>query len=736
MSPATPERVVLSARAGAKTRPPVRIFLASEPAQHRAERVFVWSIEQVRDPARCYEIHIMKGLTGFDDRRWTTGFTNYRFAIPHFCAGAGRAIYNDVDQIYLADPAELFDQDLDGHGFLAVAEDDPSVMLIDCARMAEVWTLERAQHEHKSRLIARALARPNLYGALAGEWNARDAEFPEGTEKCLHYTTLHMQPWRPFPERFAYHPNPRGEIWHALERAADAAGFQVFTREQPSRAYAEWFRHQPLGTRTPSGHEGGPEPYHPPPPGGCAPMLCDERMAGAVLNAVPGHDLPWILDDLFASAQRQVLVDLPWDGERRSAEAWDQRLTATARRWPKLAWRLTLRAPDGRLVEREGGARPREMSPRVWVLTDDRPGNATQSLGLADATGLPYEQKKLVMRAPSRLHNRILGASRAGIHRRRSSALSPPWPDLVIAAGRRTAPVARWIRAQTHGRTKIVMLGRKGGDDADLFDRVFTPAYCRLPAHPRRSETQAPFHRITPAVLRTARERFAETFGDLASPRIALLVGGDSGQYALDPSTAARIGARVAEMSQRAGGSLLVTTSRRLSARAADALRKAVPEAAVLHAWRANDTDNPYLGLLAWADVLVITADSESMLAEACSLGKPVYIAGLPVRRSFPWISLFREWVWRRGHAKPLGHRGTPRPQGPLARACARLIERGIVRPTRDLDRLHATLIERGVARRLGDDAAFSPTRLTDREAAAAEVRKLVGWPADPAASL
>lgn len=736
MSLTTPERVVLSARAGAKARPTVRIFLATEPAQHRAERVFVWSIEQVRDPSRCYEIHIMKGLEGFDDRRWTTGFTNYRFAIPHFCAGAGRAIYNDVDQIYLADPAELFDLDLDGHGFLAVAQDDPSVMLIDCARMAEVWTLERAQHEHKSRLIARALARPNLYGTLAGEWNARDSELPEGTEKCLHYTTLHMQPWRPSPERFAYHPNPRGELWHALERSADAAGFQVFTREKPSHAYAEWFDHQPAGVRTPASNEGGAEPYLPPPPGGAAPMLCDARMAGAVLNSVPGHDLPWILEDLFASAQRRVLIDLPWDGERRSAEAWDRRLVMAGRRWPKIAWRLVLRAPDGRLVEREGGARSRETPPRVWVLTDDRPGNATQSLGLADATGLPYERKTLVMRATSRLHNRILGASRAGIHPMRSSPLEPPWPDLVIAAGRRTAPVARWIRAQTHGRTKLVLLGRKGGDDADLFDLVFAPAYCRLPAHPRRIEIQAPFHRITPERLQAERERFAGAFGELTSPRIALLVGGDSGQYALDPPTAARIGAQVSEMARRAGGTLLVSTSRRLSARSADALGKAVTEAAVVHAWRPDDPENPYLGLLAWADALVITADSESMLAEACSLGKPVYIARLPVRRSFPGISLFREWVWRRGRAKPLGHRGTPRPQRGLARTCARLIERGIVRPTRDLEHLHAMLIDRGVARYLGDDTPFSPAPLADREAAAAEVRKLMGCPADPTASL
>ena len=70
---------------------------------------------KVRDPARVYEIHLMKDLRGFRRNGWTTDFTNYRFAIPQLAGRSGRAIYNDVDQIYLDNPARLFDLDLDGH---------------------------------------------------------------------------------------------------------------------------------------------------------------------------------------------------------------------------------------------------------------------------------------------------------------------------------------------------------------------------------------------------------------------------------------------------------------------------------------------------------------------------------------------------------------------------------------------------------------------------------------------
>ena len=88
-----PECLTLPVREGAREtgKPPVRLFLGTEAAQHRAERVFLWSIERVRDPGRVYQIWLMRGLAGFQSEGWTTGFTNYRFAIPHF-GERGRAV--------------------------------------------------------------------------------------------------------------------------------------------------------------------------------------------------------------------------------------------------------------------------------------------------------------------------------------------------------------------------------------------------------------------------------------------------------------------------------------------------------------------------------------------------------------------------------------------------------------------------------------------------------------------
>lgn len=239
------------------TAPPVRIFVGTEPAQYRAERVFVWSVCKVRDPARAYEIHLMKDLAGFDRRGWKTGFTNYRYAVPALTGNAGRAIYNDVDQIYLSDPAELFDMDMHGKGVLGIDDRETSVMLIDCARMAEVWQLGETQTLQKHKHYRGLAHAAGLWGHMPAVWNARDHEYVPGESRLLHFTILHTQPWEPFPELMRYRPNANGSVWTGLEREADAAGFTIFTKARPSDRNLEL-----LEMYTTMHEEGRPETGH------------------------------------------------------------------------------------------------------------------------------------------------------------------------------------------------------------------------------------------------------------------------------------------------------------------------------------------------------------------------------------------------------------------------------------------------------------------------------------------
>jgi uncharacterized protein len=385
------------------------------------------------------------------------------------------------------------------------------------------------------------------------------------------------------------------------------------------------------------------------------------------------------------------------------------------------------------LGSRPGEAYPRDGRrrgggvPAVWVLEDDKLGHSTQSVGLAEALGWPYARKQLRFNALNRVSNLLLRASLLTLDRRRSDPLSPPWPDLVIATGRRVAPVARWIRTESRGRTRLVQLGRKGVDRADDFDLSVTCSHFAMPPHPRRVETRAPLTAIDDARLRAARERWRGLFGSGPGPHVGLIVGGTSALHRLDAETAARLGREVAAFVRAAAGSLFVVTSPRTGAAAGSALRASLDGGDQFYQWHAGDADNPYLGCLAVAGALVVTGDSESMLAEAAATGTPLYIYPLPERRKGLRHHL-RTWVSQRARGR--AHAGERTGRSRLQALCARLIDTGLVRTSRDLGALHRCLIEAGDARPFGaplDERPHAPLRELDR--VAERVRALLEAP-------
>ena len=780
-----PERLILGVRDGVRPggKPPVRIFLGTEPAQHRAERIFVWSIERVRDPARIYEIYLMKDLAGFRRLGWLTGFTNYRFAVPHFAGGAGRAIYNDVDQVYLRDPGALFDLPMAGHGVLAIAPEgrlDTSVMLIDCARMVAVWRIEEARRRRKNTLIRKARA-AGAFGVLAPSWNARDEEYTPGESGLLHFTTLHMQPWRPFPRRFVYQRNPVADVWLEMAREADARRYRLFSFAQPSRSFrAVADRNRGAAGLDPAGiravdaalegliaqtgarrllHVGlvtGPAPalavaeradldlaHYEPARGARAALPAapvDGVFCAGGLQALSDADVSWAVAEMFARAERFVYAYVP-DHARRPGGSrtqvaprdrfwWFARFEAAAAGHPAVHWRLDLGTDGGEPYTRRGG-RSLDGAPRIWVLDDGKPGHATQSVGLAEALGWPYEVKSLRFNALAGLGNLVLGRAGAtlmGVAGGSAAALAPPWPDLVIATGWRPAPVVRWIGERSRGRTRTLQMGRKGGRVAELYDIVVSCRYFRLPFHPRRIETAVPLNRVSPARLADAARRWQGLFGDAPAPRIVALVGGSSRRHAMTTTAARRLGEALRDAARAVGGSVFAVTSRRTGGEATDALAEGLGGRGHVVRWEATSREeNPYLGYLALADVLVVTGESESMLSEAAAAGRPVHIYPVAERGPGLWGRI-EDRVSARAHARRLNRRGTVRPQRGLDHLCARLIARGIVQPRRDVGLLHRTLLELGIARPFGGPLEPWQTEpLHEAEAVAGQVRALLG---------
>ena len=335
----------------------------------------------------------------------------------------------------------------------------------------------------------------------------------------------------------------------------------------------------------------------------------------------------------------------------------------------------------------------REAEPAVWCLLGKKAGDNTQVRALARELGWGFEEKLIVAQPWELLANLGLRITLAGIDRGASSPLRPPWPDLVITAGRRNEPVARWIRRQSGGRTRLVHIGRPWAP-LPTWDLVVTTPQYFLPEQPNVLHNTLPLHRVSESELAAAGERLKPELAKLPRPWIAVLVGGDSGRYVMTPAKGARLGRLASALAEAAAGALLVSGSPRTPAGALDALRAELAVPHYLYRW-GDPGDNPYPGLLALADAFVVTGESMSMLGEAAARGRPLFIFD-PGDGDTPW--------WRLAHSyryKPLSHRLAMR-FGPR-------------RMRRDVGRIQDALVADGRARWLQPAMLEAATELRTR---------------------
>lgn len=285
------------------------------------------------------------------------------------------------------------------------------------------------------------------------------------------------------------------------------------------------------------------------------------------------------------------------------------------------------------------------MESTIWVLADDRPGNVSQALGVAEALGLPFTVKTIRYNAWGKLHNALRAASRRGLElwSRKAIETKPP-PDLVIAAGRRTAPLARWLKRRYGSR--LVQMMDPGWPGRERFDLIAVPAHDSLPDASNVIRTLGACHRATPELLAVEAARWRDRLPDLPRPWTLVAVGGSTASRTFGPDDARALLAGLS-------GALLVVTSRRTGVEAEAALAAILPENSWLHCWKAGE-DSPYLALLALADQVVVTGDSMSMCCEACANGGPVFIFA-PDHLTEPKHGLLHKALYQGGYARPLG---------------------------------------------------------------------------------
>lgn len=254
------------------------------------------------------------------------------------------------------------------------------------------------------------------------------------------------------------------------------------------------------------------------------------------------------------------------------------------------------------------------------ILAEDFAGMRSQALGLAEAAGLAPRVVNLPSRLPwwwmpGRLWPSPLRAVR----------LATPPERLAIGCGGKAAPVLAALKR----RGRLVVQIQHPRMDPRRFDQVVVARHDGLTG-PNVFVARTALHRATPERLAAARVEWADRLAHLPRPLVAVLVGGSNGRFHLGAAEAAALAAQLAAMMDTDRAGVALTPSRRTDPAACAALARAlVPRGASV--WDGTG-ENPYFGLLACADAIVVTEDSVSMVSEAVATPVPVLLARLPGR--------------------------------------------------------------------------------------------------------
>lgn len=277
--------------------------------------------------------------------------------------------------------------------------------------------------------------------------------------------------------------------------------------------------------------------------------------------------------------------------------------------------------------------------PRAAILTEPLAGLQAQAEGLAEAADLVPSFLPLRPRAPWRWMTARLWPAPL-----RAVGLTDPEAEILISAGGTGAVVAAALRRQDR---KLVQLQHPRMDPA-RFDVVVVNRHDGL-AGPNVIVTRTALHRASPARLQRGGAAWSARLAHLPRPLVAVLVGGSNGRFRLDGAVAAALGGQLASMMRDEKVGLALTPSRRTAPEARAALEQAVGP---LGGWVWDGAgENPYFGLLALADAIVVTEDSVSMVSEAVATRAPVLLAGLPGRSRR--IRLFNHLLQQDGRVRP-----------------------------------------------------------------------------------
>ncbi|THD82620.1 MAG: hypothetical protein E7812_01895 [Phenylobacterium sp.] len=266
----------------------------------------------------------------------------------------------------------------------------------------------------------------------------------------------------------------------------------------------------------------------------------------------------------------------------------------------------------------------------AWALTTGEAGMRTQARGLAQRVAGEVVEKTVSVRWPWSWFQAGWRGVLAGVEVKAGGPLAPPWPDLIVSCGRRSSIIAVALKQAAGGRPIIAHVQDPLTDPA-RFDLVVAMAHDPVQG-PNVLRVLTALHDMTPERLAAGAVAWKPQFEHLPRPVVGVLLGGPTRGSDFDADEARALDARLAALHGKIGGSVVIVPSRRTPPAALAVFDAAAADNPASWVWDGAG-DNPYVGVLALSDRLVVTGDSVSMVSEALATPHPVEVFAEDLRK-------------------------------------------------------------------------------------------------------
>ena len=288
---------------------------------------------------------------------------------------------------------------------------------------------------------------------------------------------------------------------------------------------------------------------------------------------------------------------------------------------------------------------------KVVILSDKKPGHYKQSLGIVqkmpecETEWLEIQFKHKwrdnllrifmcffggVCLPASFLHFLLRWSLDASTY---NSILQVQGADIVLSTGSSVAAIN--LLLGTLLRAKTVTCRRPSPIGIRYFDLTILPMLSWKIAKDRNSvcKTIGVPNPISPDILNTIRTPEKQSLHLQDSPVIGILLGGTDRNETITVEDAEQLHVICNATADKIGTQVLITTSRRTPSDVKEYLRSTFSQSEwcplFIEPGTPSELDDPYQTILAVSDLLIVSADSFSMVCEAASSGRKVIVLSL-----------------------------------------------------------------------------------------------------------